>query len=66
MALTLTFNPVSGNLDVTVKPATTAQTNAGTSTQVYISPQTLAAYVASQLSAVAPVSAKLFNYYNYI
>ena len=66
MALTLTFNPVSGNLDVTVKPATTAQTNAGTSTQVYISPQTLAAYVASQLTAVAPVSAKLFNYYNYI
>ena len=66
MALTLTFNPVSGNLDVTVKPATTAETNAGTSTQVYISPQTLAAYVASQLSAVAPVSAKLFNYYNYI
>jgi hypothetical protein len=66
MALTFTFNPVSGNLDVTVKPATTAETNAGTSTQVYISPQTLAAYVAAQLAANAPASAKLFNYYNYI
>lgn len=66
MPLTFTFNPVSGTLDVTVKPATTAETNAGTSTTVYISPSTLQAYVASQLAASAPASAKLFNYYNYI
>ena len=66
MPLTFTFNPVSGNLDVTVKPATTAQTNAGTSTAVYISPSTLQAYVAAQLVANAPPAAKLFNYYNYI
>lgn len=66
MALTFTFNPVSGNLDVTVKPATPAETTAGTSTTVYISPSTLQAYVASQIASAAPVSAKLFNYYNYI
>lgn len=66
MALTLTFNPVSGNLDVTVKPATQTETNTGTSTEVYVSPQTLVTYVAAQLAATAPVSAKLFNYYNYI
>ncbi len=62
MPLTFTFNPVSGTLDVTVKPATPAEVLAGTSTTVYISPATIAAAI----QANAPVAAKLFNYYNYI
>lgn len=36
------FNPISGNLDLTVNPATAPDVAAGTSSELYVSPATLA------------------------
>lgn len=40
----LTVNPVTGELDVTVRPATQAEVNAGVITDAFVSPDTLAGY----------------------
>ena len=44
MGKTYTFNPIASNLDVTVKPATQVETDAGAITDKYVSPATLAGY----------------------
>ena len=44
MGKTYTFNPIASNLDVTVKPATQPETDAGVITDKYVSPATLAGY----------------------
>lgn len=59
------FNPVSGNFDLTVNPATPAEVTAGTSTEVYVSPSTLAGALVGKATfqnfSVVSTSAPTFN-----